>query len=228
MSVTVFGEAPGYRWHKDGAPLTDGGKVSGAGTPDLTLTGVQSSDAGGYTVIITNVFGSVTSAVATLTIQSVVLVTGVLATATSEIATLGRYASNAVNGVYYDGYFWQSVGVNSAWGHDPSPAITFDLGAVRSVDKAQIWNGHELGPSVKRMRVETSMDGASFSPLSEFTLTTISPASETIALGQITCRYVRFTILENGDGQIFPVVGPPTAGTLVAIDEVEFHEYLPD
>jgi subtilisin family serine protease len=228
FSVQVGGQSPVYRWQKGGLPLTDGGKISGAATADLTLTGVQSTDAGNYTVVITNVLGSVTSAVAVLNIQSTMVVTGVVATATSEIAALGRYASNAVNGVYYDDNFWESVGVNSAWGNDPSPVITFDLGAVRPMEKAQIWNGHEASVLVKRVLVATSGDGVSFSPLGEFNLTAMSPTSELIALGRVTCRYVRFTILENGGGQIFPVVGPPTAGTFVAIDEVEFHEYLPD
>jgi len=56
----------------------------------------------------------------------------------------------------------------------------------------------------------------------------MSPDSETFALGRGTARYVRFTILENGAGQIFPVVGSPTASSFVAIDEVEFHEYSGD
>jgi subtilisin len=228
LSVFVSGEAPVHRWHKDGVPLTDGGKISGATTSELTLTGVQSTDAGNYSVIATNAYGSVTSAVATLTIQSTLLVTGVVATATSEITSLGRYASNAVNGVQFDSSFWESVGVGQGFGNDPSPAITFDLGAVRFAENARIWNGHEAGPSIERMLVASSTDGVNFSPVGEFTLTTISPASETIALGQVSCRYVRFTILENGDGQIFPVIGPPTAGTFVALDEVEFREYLPD
>jgi hypothetical protein len=229
MGVTVTGDAPGYRWQKDGAPLTDGGRISGAATVALTLTGVKSVDAGGYSVVITNVYGSVTSAVAMLTIQSVVPVTGVLASATSELGpTYGRYASNAVNGITYDSNPWESVGVGQGFGNDPSPAITFDLGSVCAVDHAQIWNGHEAGPSVKRMLVETSSDGTTFTPVGNFTLTTISPASETIAFGRVTGRFVRFTILENASGQLFPVVGPPTAGTLVMIDEVGFYEYLAD
>jgi subtilisin family serine protease len=228
LSVTVSGDTPEYRWLKDGTPMTDGGKVSGAGTSALILTGVQSTDAGNYSVVVTNLHGSVTSAPVALTVQSVVLVTGVLATATSELTSHGRNASNAVNGIYYDSNFWQSVGVNGVPPTDPSPAISFDLGTVRLVEKFQIWNGHELAPSVKRMRVEVSMDGISFSPAGEFTLTTISPASETVALGRVACRHVRFVILENGDGQLFPVVGSPTAGSQVAIDEVEFHEYLSD
>jgi hypothetical protein len=78
------------------------------------------------------------------------------------------------------------------------------------------------------MDVGVSSDGTNFASLGEYTLTTISPASQTIMLGRGLGRYVRFTILENGAGQTFPIVGSPTTTSFVAIDEVEFHEYLGD
>ena len=69
---TVAGGTPTltYQWVKnDTNYLTDGGIVSGALTPSLTLTGIGSGDAGSYTVIVTNGLGNtVTSVVATLTI----------------------------------------------------------------------------------------------------------------------------------------------------------------
>jgi outer membrane protein assembly factor BamB len=67
--VTATGTPPlTYQWLKDGLALTDGGNVSGATTTCLTLTGVQPADAGGYMVLVTNLTGSVTSQVATLTV----------------------------------------------------------------------------------------------------------------------------------------------------------------
>src|SRR5262249_15707158 len=50
--------------------LNDGGNVSGANTATLTLTNVSGGDAANYAVVITNYVGSVTSAVASLTILS--------------------------------------------------------------------------------------------------------------------------------------------------------------
>ena len=91
-------------------------------------------------------------------------------------------------------------------------------------------NGHQPATSVKRMVIEVSSDGVGFSSLGEFTLTTISPASETISLGGVVCRYVRFSIRENGAGLWFPFPAnatPPVSG-FVAIDEVEFREYAGD
>ena len=70
-----------------------------------------------------------------------------------------------------------------------------------------IWNSHEPEPAIRRMVVEVSLDGVTFTSLREITLTTISPQSETHLLNGVLARYVRFDILENRAGQIFPVPG---------------------
>ncbi len=58
----------GYLWYFNGAPLTDGGRISGSATTNLTISNVQPGDAGPYQLVITNQFVSATSAVATLTV----------------------------------------------------------------------------------------------------------------------------------------------------------------
>ena len=69
FSVTASGTAPlSYQWQKDGANLSNGGGIGGAASPVLTLTSAQFSDAGGYAVLVSNSAGSITSAVATLTV----------------------------------------------------------------------------------------------------------------------------------------------------------------
>ena len=65
LEVAASGSGPlGYLWQHDGAPLTN------AAGPSLFLAGVQTADAGGYRVVVTNSEGSVTSAVAVLTVQT--------------------------------------------------------------------------------------------------------------------------------------------------------------
>ncbi len=68
--VSATGTVPlTYQWLKDGAPLTNSGSISGAASPALTLHGASTNDAGGYQVVITNVGGAVTSALASLTVN---------------------------------------------------------------------------------------------------------------------------------------------------------------
>jgi len=70
FSVAAGGAWPlSYQWFKDGVNLNDGGKISGAKTKTLTLSNVLGSDAGQYGTVVSNVYGSVTSVVATLNVQ---------------------------------------------------------------------------------------------------------------------------------------------------------------
>ncbi len=63
LHVGAGGAVPlGYQWFLDGKLL------SGAAMPDLHYENVQLSQAGAYTVVVTNVYGSVTSAPAILTV----------------------------------------------------------------------------------------------------------------------------------------------------------------
>jgi hypothetical protein len=63
FSVGASGTAPlSYQWKRDGIVL------SGASTATLSLTSIQSSDAGSYTVVVTNTAGNATSSAATLTV----------------------------------------------------------------------------------------------------------------------------------------------------------------
>jgi hypothetical protein len=55
-----------YQWQKNGANLNDAGNVSGSSATILTLAGVSDADAASYTVVVTNVAGSVTSSPAIL------------------------------------------------------------------------------------------------------------------------------------------------------------------
>jgi hypothetical protein len=69
FSVSAVGGQPlYYHWQKNGTNLTDGGTISGSTTTTLSNSAVALSDAGSYTVVITNSGGGATSQVATLTV----------------------------------------------------------------------------------------------------------------------------------------------------------------
>ena len=71
FSIRVGGTSPiGFQWLKEGQALRDGASVSGAESDTLTLGNILDGDAGAYSVIVTNCFGAVTSAVASLTVNS--------------------------------------------------------------------------------------------------------------------------------------------------------------
>jgi hypothetical protein len=65
LSVTASGTAPlSYQWFKSGTA------VSGATSSTLSLSNVQNSDAGSYTVAVSNSITTTTSSAATLTVTT--------------------------------------------------------------------------------------------------------------------------------------------------------------
>ncbi len=70
FSVTASGTpTPTYQWRRNGTA------IAGATAATYTLTNVQASNAGDYTVVVTNSVGSITSGIAQLTINSVPIIT---------------------------------------------------------------------------------------------------------------------------------------------------------
>jgi hypothetical protein len=69
LSVSASGTAPlNYQWRQGGVRIADGGAISGALTNALNFSPAATNHTGDYTVVITNLAGSVTSSVAQLTV----------------------------------------------------------------------------------------------------------------------------------------------------------------
>jgi alpha-tubulin suppressor-like RCC1 family protein len=67
LSVVAGGTSPlTYQWYFNRSPLTDGSRLNGSMSPSLQIANVQLSDAGFYSVTVTNNYGGVTSTVAVL------------------------------------------------------------------------------------------------------------------------------------------------------------------
>lgn len=64
LSVTATGSALTYQWDKDGVA------ISGATGSTYTIASVQASDAGSYTVVVSNASDSVTSAAAIVVVDA--------------------------------------------------------------------------------------------------------------------------------------------------------------
>ncbi len=107
LTATASGSpAPTFQWRKNGV------NIAGATGQVLTLTNVQSADAGSYSVVATNASGSATSSNATLTVSGgggtptwVILTPGAVGTATGSASCTAAGAFNeqptwdVVNGV---------------------------------------------------------------------------------------------------------------------------------
>lgn len=115
FSVTATGVAPlSYQWRKDGVDLTDGGNISGAGTSALALANVQSADDGYYSVVITNVYGVVTSSPAILFVSAGDLPPFVTTQPLNQTVITNQSASFTITaaGKPLPTYQWQRNGVD--------------------------------------------------------------------------------------------------------------------
>ena len=121
LSVTAMdnGTPNAYRWQFNGTDLTDGpsisgsgATVSGSGTPALTISGMTLADAGAYTVVVTNNYGALTSAVSAVTTFSRPVIS-VQPAVTNLHLFAGTSATNSLTAVGYPplAYNWYSNNV---------------------------------------------------------------------------------------------------------------------
>ncbi len=99
FNVTVSGTSPlSYQWQMNGTNL------SGRTNPTLTLVNIQTTNAGGYRVRVTNLYGQVTSQVATLT---VIIPPTITAQPQSQIANFGSNATFSITATGSQPLFYQ-------------------------------------------------------------------------------------------------------------------------
>lgn len=112
FSVSAIGNAAlSYQWRRNAVALTDGGRISGATSPTLTITGAQEADEGAYSVVVTNATAgrSATSRGAVAVVLGAPeIVTGPVATELNSGSTLTLAAT--VRGVAPLTYEWRRNG----------------------------------------------------------------------------------------------------------------------
>jgi hypothetical protein len=111
FTVTASGTGPlSYRWRLDGIDLTDGFGIAGSSSPTLSITNVADSDVGQYSVVVTNLYGSVTSTNGSLvTYQQLIVNQPVDA---NVLVSNSFSFSVDVNGATPFTYQWQKAQVN--------------------------------------------------------------------------------------------------------------------
>ncbi|MEI8291498.1 MAG: immunoglobulin domain-containing protein [Verrucomicrobiota bacterium] len=178
FTVGVTGDAPlVYRWRFNGT------NISGATTNACTLTDVQATNAGSYTVVITNGSGSVTSAVATLTVNTPPLLAAISNQTVVAGATL--------------------VVSNSASDADvPLQTLSFNLlsapagASINTNSGVFTWRpAIAQAPSTQAVGVVVSDSGVPvLSATQNFTVTVIRPANPTLSAASMTNGQLGFWI----------------------------------
>ncbi len=113
-----------YQWKQGNTTLSNGGAISGATTPALTLTGVLEANAGTYTVQLNNSAGTTTSAPVTLTVADPFIVVQPASRTNNE--TTDAIFNVTANGTALN-YQWRSNGVALSNGGKISGAQTSSL-----------------------------------------------------------------------------------------------------
>jgi hypothetical protein len=103
LAVTATGTEPlSYQWQVDGTNLlVDGGQIEGATSNVLTISNVQLTNNGNYTVIVTNVAGSVISSNAVLTVALPLNFGSIIASGDSGGGFILSGTGGVTNGTYY-------------------------------------------------------------------------------------------------------------------------------
>ena len=117
VALTVQASGSGvlsYSWRKNGAPVLNVGGVTGANGPTLSFVSIQPSQAGGYSVIVSNSVGSVVSSVAQLAVNPIKAGPIIVAQPQSVTVPSGQMAvfSVVATGTEPLAYQWQRNGVN--------------------------------------------------------------------------------------------------------------------
>jgi hypothetical protein len=177
LSVVASGSGPlHYQWHLD--------TTTNVGTDSSTfsIASAQTSDAGTYTVVVTNGSGSVTSAGAAVTVSGGNGPDLALnATATASTQNGGNVARNAFDGnASTTGPRWESAqAVDPSW-------IAADLGAVKAFDRVVLtWEN----AYASAYQLQISADNNAWTTI--YTQAVGKGGTETINLPTTNSRYLR-------------------------------------
>ncbi len=187
FNVVASGSSPfTYQWQKNGA------NIAGATGSSFTIAAVQKSDAGSYTVIVTNAAASVPSAVATLSIAppGINLALGQPATASSVSNPSTEAAALAVDG-----------DLNTRWQAQPGDPqwLQVDLGSqVKFNTVVLVWE------AAYSTQYEIDYLNPSGAWVPAATNTTGGGGTETLSFAPVTARYVRVSSTQENNAAYGP------------------------
>lgn len=189
LETSVFSSvAVSLQWTKDGDPLSDDGRISGAQTDTLTIATISEADNGFYALEAVNAFASETSADAQLTVRGAPVVLSVPADFAAEVGEAFELAVDVVAAEPVT-YTWRRgttvvTNGNGITGAD-SPTLTF---AAATPEQAGTY----------RLTIENALDTASAGPI-EVTVT-VPQDSLVPTFGEVSASARAYAVAPLADG----------------------------
>lgn len=185
FSVAASGSAPlAYQWRRDGLAL------GGANAATLTLTAVQATDAGLYSVVVTNAAGSVTAGPSRLTVAVPPPV--VISHPVSRAVVVGANVSFSVSasGIGVLSYQWARNG-------SPLPGATLPTLTLQNVQLAQ---AGEYAATVSNAGGSVTSNDATLivEPAPSLPLISVQPTGQSVAVGGT----VTLSVVASGEGTL--------------------------
>jgi hypothetical protein len=112
LQATASGVGLTYQWQLNGSNLSNIGNISGALTNTLTITNIATTQAGNYTLVVTDSSGSVTSNPAVVTVSGSSGAPVINVQPASQNVNAGASPTLSVTATGATGYQWQLNGVN--------------------------------------------------------------------------------------------------------------------
>lgn len=203
FSVVAAGTEPlSYQWFRDGFPMVNDARISGANGSVLSLTAMQASDIGNYHVSVSNNLGTATSATASLNtgappandnFSSAVSISGTSGTANGNNANATRQAGEPNHA--------GNSGPSSVWYNWTAPSaspVTFDttwsaFDTLLGVYTGNNVNNLTLVATNNNISTNDSRSRVTFTPVAG-TIYRIAVDGDDGANGNLTLRWVQASV----------------------------------
>jgi hypothetical protein len=181
FSITAAGTpTPTYQWNFNGSA------IAGATSSSFSITSAQSSNAGSYTVVVSNSAGSVTSSIATLTVNSAsngASAPTITAQPVSTIVTVGFLAQFSVTASPFSGTNYQWYRNGSLIPGATSFLYTITSAALTDAGSYTVVVSDAAGSVTSAAATLTVNSASTGSPASGLPTITAQPVSTTTTVG---------------------------------------------